>query len=90
MTQPSLSAPSLFRAAFVTLVLTSLALPLAAQDGPPPHGPPPREAIEACASHASGASCAFTSPRGEALRGTCYAPEGRPLACLPAGMHPPH
>ena len=45
-------------------------------------GPPP-EALQACASQAAGASCSFTSPHGQ-VTGTCWAPEGRALACRPA------
>jgi hypothetical protein len=75
----------------------SLALGLAVaqtQDGqsggqppPPPRGGPPPEALAACKSLASGASCSFTSPRGS-MTGTCWAPEGKPLACKPAGAPP--
>jgi hypothetical protein len=72
------------------LFVLSLAAPLAAQSGrrgPPPeghHGPPP-EALAACTSRAQGAACSFTSPRGEQLTGTCTAPQGLPLACMPTG-----
>jgi hypothetical protein len=58
-----------------------------AQGGPPRQGPgglrrPPEEAIDACAGSASGAQCRFTSPRGDAIAGTCRAPGGA-LACVP-------
>jgi hypothetical protein len=43
---------------------------------------PPKEAIEACRSVAAGKACSFTSPQG-ILSGTCWAPEGKPLACKP-------
>lgn len=43
---------------------------------------PPAEAIDACAGAASGAQCRFTSPRGDAIAGTCRAPGGV-LACVP-------
>ena len=49
---------------------------------PPRHGPP-AEALAACKTLASGAACAFTSPSG-AETGSCFAPEGKPLACRPA------
>lgn len=73
----------------VALALGALAAPLAAQDrghrGGPGHGPPP-EALAACRSHVSGASCSFTDPRGQHVRGTCGAPTtSLPLACMPAG-----
>jgi hypothetical protein len=80
---------SLLRASIlVALSLGALAAPLAAQDrgrGGPPHGPPP-EALAACTSHVSGASCSFIGPRGETLAGTCVSPSSSlPLACMPAG-----
>ena len=46
------------------------------------HRGPPPEALAACKSLASGAECGFTAPRGN-VKGTCWAPEGRPLACRP-------
>jgi hypothetical protein len=52
-----------------------------------PHRPPP-EALDACKSLAAGAACGFTSPRG-AVKGTCFAPEGRPLACRPGDRPEP-
>ena len=56
--------------------------------GGPPGGPPgsarrpPPEAIAACNALASGAPCRFTSPRGDAIVGTCRSPSGA-LACVP-------
>jgi len=56
--------------------------------GPPPgKGPgglrqPPPEAIAACGGLSSGARCGFTSPRGDAIAGTCRSPAGA-LACVP-------
>ncbi len=51
------------------------------------HRGPPPEALAACKSLASGAACSFTTERG-ARSGTCWAPEGKPLACKPAGGSP--
>ena len=45
------------------------------------HAPPP-EALAACKSLSSGQECSFTSPHGT-MTGTCWAPEGKPLACRP-------
>lgn len=59
-----------------------------AEQDRPHHGPPP-EALAACKPLANGASCSFTSPRG-AHTGTCVAPQGKPLACRPAGAPPGH
>lgn len=46
------------------------------------HRNPPPEALEACKTFKAGQSCSFTSPRG-AEQGTCFAPEGKSLACRP-------
>jgi hypothetical protein len=43
---------------------------------------PPPEALAACQSLAAGAACSFTSSRG-AETGSCFAPEGKALACRP-------
>lgn len=51
--------------------------------GDRPAGPPP-EAIKACEAKKSGDACHFTTPRGKE-DGSCWAPEGRPLACRPKG-----
>jgi hypothetical protein len=80
---------SLGRIAIRTALLATLTLAAGAagaqtaEDGPPPHhhGPPP-EALEACKSLSSGQECSFTMPRGT-ISGTCWAPEGKPLACRP-------
>ena len=44
---------------------------------------PPQEALDACKTLKAGQDCNFTSPRGS-VKGTCFAPEGRPLACRPS------
>lgn len=46
-----------------------------------PRKPPP-EALAACKTLSSGQACGFTAPHG-AVKGTCWAPEGKPLACKP-------
>nr|WP_295776967.1 hypothetical protein [Rhodoferax sp.] len=48
----------------------------------PQHRGPPQEALDACKSLKSGQDCNFTSPRGS-VKGSCFAPEGRQLACRP-------
>lgn len=53
-----------------------------AQQGGAPHHKPPQEALDACKSLQSGQDCNFTSPQG-AVKGSCFAPEGKPLACRP-------
>lgn len=53
-----------------------------AQQGPPPGGPS-AQALAACQKLAAGAACSFSGERGTAT-GTCWAPEGKPLACKPA------
>jgi len=54
-------------------------------EGQQHHHAPPPEALAACKSLSSGQECSFTSPHG-AMTGTCWAPEGKPLACRP--KHP--
>lgn len=56
-----------------------LAQPPEGRDGPPK---PPKEALESCKSLNVGQACSFTTPKG-AINGTCWAPEGKPLACKP-------
>jgi hypothetical protein len=52
-----------------------------------PHGPPPAESLEACASSSADAACSF-SMGGNTLTGTCVTPPGSStLACRP--NHPP-
>jgi hypothetical protein len=82
-----MSIPSFAPALVPTLILlATLAIPVGVEaqrrEG---HGPPP-EALDACEGLRAGASCSVTTPHGT-LSGTCVAPEGRALACMPA--HPP-
>jgi hypothetical protein len=49
----------------------------------PRRGPPP-EALAACRSLAAGQECTVTLG-SNTLKGSCWAPEGKPLACRPAG-----
>jgi hypothetical protein len=69
--------------ALCTAALTACGL-LSAQTSSGKGGPrqPPPEALAACKSLSSGTDCSFTSPHG-AVTGTCWAPEGKPLACKP-------
>lgn len=52
--------------------------------GPPK---PPAEALASCKALSSGTECSFASPQGT-VTGTCWAPEGKPLACKPKGPPP--
>lgn len=52
-----------------------------------PAGPPP-EALAACKGQSAGKDCSFTTPRGNEV-GTCWAPEGKPLACKPKNAAQP-
>lgn len=84
------------RAAFIcSLLLAALGASAQPQGGPPPgpppgggHRGPPPEALAACKAAKSGADCGFTHD-GRALKGSCWAPEGRPLACRPKDAPPP-
>ena len=81
------------RATFMTIVGIAasiecgFALAQAPDPGAPRRGPPP-EALAACQGRAAQDACVFDSPRGKA-QGRCLAPEGRPLACVPADAPPP-
>lgn len=48
---------------------------------------PPAEALEVCKASSSGQECSFSSPHGT-VKGTCWAPEGKPLACKPKDAPP--
>jgi len=51
------------------------------------HKGPPPEALAACKSLAAGQPCNF-SVDAKTISGSCWAPEGKPLACRPANA--PH
>jgi len=70
--------------------LGAAAQPPAGPGGPSPgeHRGPPPEALAACKTAKAGADCAFTHD-GRTLKGSCWAPEGRPLACRPKDAPPP-
>ena len=61
------------------------AVNLAAQQGPSGgrQGDPRPEMLKACVSKSSGDSCSATGPRDRKISGTCFALQGRPLACRP-------
>ena len=69
------------RASLVAALALSTGL-LCAQPSGGEHRKPPPEALDACKTLKSGQDCGFTSPRG-AVKGSCFAPEGKPLACKP-------
>lgn len=81
--------PSIARAALLSALALTAGVLCAQPSGAPPadgqqqqHRKPPQEALDACKSLKAGQDCNFTSPRG-AVKGSCFAPEGRPLACRP-------
>jgi hypothetical protein len=85
------SAAAVIAAALATACLcagTAAAQPHEAggPDGPR-RGPPP-EALAACKSMAAGKACSVTLGSNK-LNGTCWAPEGKPLACRPSGAPAP-
>ena len=51
-------------------------------------GPPP-EAIDVCEGLSEGDGCAFESPRGDNIEGTCEMTRSDIIACVPEGG-PPH
>lgn len=75
----------------LTCALLAAALGASAQPGPPPggeHRGPPPEALAACKTAKAGADCSF-SQGDRTVKGSCWAPEGKPLACRPKDMPPP-
>lgn len=50
------------------------------------HKRPPAEALQACEQKKADDACEFKG-RQQTMTGTCWAPEGKPLACKP--KHPP-
>jgi hypothetical protein len=51
-------------------------------DADRPRGGPPPEALAACSTLKPGQDCSFRG-RERDLKGTCWAPQGKPLACRP-------
>jgi hypothetical protein len=84
----------LARAGFLAcLSLSSGTLMAQSPQGGSEQRKPPREAIEACKSLSIGQDCSFTTTE-RSVKGTCWAPEGKPLACRPkdapkGGNQPP-
>jgi hypothetical protein len=78
----------------LSLLFAATAASAQPQGGPPPGGPggehrgPPPEALFACKTAKAGADCSF-SHESRTMKGSCWAPEGRPLACRPKDMPPP-
>lgn len=70
-----------------TPLFFSLLLAVVAASAQPQGGPPP-EALAACKTAKGGADCSFMH-EGRTMKGNCWAPEGRPLACRPKDMPPP-
>lgn len=58
--------------------------PNAKSEMPPLH----EEALQACDGREEGEGCAFLSPEGETISGTCAAPPDVRLACVPIGFDP--
>ncbi len=52
------------------------------------HRGPPEVALEACSNSVQGDPCSFAGRRGDALDGTCEAPDDKPLACRTEGGPP--
>lgn len=51
-------------------------------------GRPTEEMLKACESKAAGDACSAEIPDQGEVSGTCFAPQGRPLACHPSGGPP--
>lgn len=77
-------------ALFATLLIAGAAYADSEQDNKPrrDHRGPPEVALEACSNSVQGDPCSFEGRRGDALQGTCEAPDDKPLACRPEGGPP--
>lgn len=72
-----------------SLLLVGAAYAESEQDNPRrEHRGPPEAALEACSNSVAGDPCSFEGRHGEALEGTCEAPDDKPLACRPEGGPP--
>lgn len=73
-----------------TLLLVGAAYAESEQENNPrrEHRGPPEAALEACSNSVEGDPCSFEGRHGEALEGTCEAPDDKPLACRPEGGPP--
>jgi len=60
----------------------------AAGDTQQAHRGPPPEALQACSTKKMDDPCSFSGPRGN-MEGTCWAPQGLPLACRPKDHREP-
>ena len=74
--------PALALLALALCSASALAQPKPGDAPPGDRRGPPAEALAACKTLKAGDACSFTGDRG-AASGSCWAPEGRPLACRP-------
>ena len=89
---PSKFAAIAALAAVATLGCAALAQQSQRTDGPPRGSAggeaPTQEMLQACISKSEGAVCSAPDPNGDTVQGLCRAPQGRPLACVPADGGP--
>ncbi len=78
MTEP----PAGFADLALALAL-ALGLGIGSASAQPPPGAPPPEALAACHGKSSNDICQANLQRGT-IKGVCWAPQGRPLACRPS------
>jgi hypothetical protein len=71
----------------MSLALCLMSASAFAADEPDKHRPP-EEALTACKGKTADSACTFNVQQAQ-LTGTCRAPQGRPLACVPSdAVHP--
>lgn len=70
------------RLALAALMLCTLGATAQPKPGEGQGGGPPAEALAACKTTKAGDACSFSGPQGKAS-GSCWAPQGRALACRP-------
>lgn len=68
---------------------------ISAQQGPPQEqrgggagGAPTEAMLKACVAKRANDACSAQGRDGETVTGSCFAPQGRPLACVPSGAGP--
>ena len=86
-TAPRTQIAIVFGAVAALWAVASVAQP----EGGPRRGPPPKEAVDACADAAEGDACSFSGRNDDTVKGTCRLPPAKdaggdaPLVCVPEG-----
>jgi hypothetical protein len=79
---PCVAAGAAGLASALLFASVAWAQPAGGGTGDGARGGPPQEALAACKALTSGKECTFNDRNGE-VKGVCFAPEGKALACRP-------